>query len=79
MRYQSLASVYRSSDMMAVLRDGSNLKGKCSRCEYNSRCGGSRARAQAMTGDLFAAEPLCSYQPGASAAAAPTAIRGGTA
>jgi AdoMet-dependent heme synthase len=26
-------------------------------------CGGSRARAYAVTGDLFATEPTCAYEP----------------
>jgi len=32
-------------------------------------CGGSRTRAYAMTGDLFAEEPACSYQPRAAVTA----------
>ena len=27
-------------------------------------CGGSRARAYSMNGDLFVEEPACAYQPG---------------
>ena len=34
-------------------------------CPFNVVCGGSRARAYAMTGDPFAAEPSCSYVPAA--------------
>jgi radical SAM protein with 4Fe4S-binding SPASM domain len=68
-RYQPLSWVYRSSDLMAALRDPENLKGKCGRCEYRAICRGSRARAYAVTGDLFAADPLCAYQPGAFAPA----------
>ena len=45
------------------LRDASNLKGKCGECEFREICGGSRARAYAMTGDMFAEEPGCVYQP----------------
>jgi AdoMet-dependent heme synthase len=45
------------------LRDSDNLHGKCGRCEYRDLCGGSRARAWAMTGDVFGADPLCAYQP----------------
>ncbi len=39
------------------------LRGKCGVCEYRQICGGSRARAYAMTGDPLAAEPCCTYQP----------------
>jgi len=60
---QSLSEVYCSSPLFASLRDRSLLKGKCGRCFARSVCGGSRARAYAMTGDLFAADPCCSYKP----------------
>ena len=39
------------------------LEGKCGACEYKEICGGSRARAYALTGDPLAAEPCCIYQP----------------
>jgi radical SAM protein with 4Fe4S-binding SPASM domain len=63
-RYQPLASLYSNSDLLAVVRDDANLRGKCGRCEFKHICGGSRARAFAASGDLFATDPLCSYQPG---------------
>jgi len=78
-RYQPLASLYRTSELLASLRDGSNLKGKCARCEYRRTCGGSRARAFAITGDLYAADPLCSYQPGPLADSIPVVEVRGTA
>src|SRR5712691_4984444 len=62
-RYRSLSSIYRASDLFVALRDRSNLKGKCAQCEYRDVCGGSRARAWAVTGDVFASDPLCAYQP----------------
>lgn len=63
-RYQPLATVQRYGELFAVVRDEVNLKGKCGRCEFKTVCGGSRARAFAVTGDLFASDPLCAYQPG---------------
>jgi hypothetical protein len=45
------------------LRDTSKLEGKCGACEYKEICGGSRARAYAVTGDPLAQEPCCIYQP----------------
>ena len=60
---QKLADVYRESPLLVSLRDRSKLKGKCRRCPARNICGGSRARAWAMTGDLFAAEPCCAYEP----------------
>jgi radical SAM protein len=62
-RQQSLARIYRDSPLLRSLRDSSNLKGKCGECEFKEICGGSRARAYAMTGDLFAQEPCCIYTP----------------
>jgi radical SAM protein len=62
-RCQSLAEIYRHSPLFVSLRDTSNLKGKCGVCEFREICGGSRARAYAVTGCPFAAEPCCVYQP----------------
>lgn len=62
-REQSLSHIYRDSHIFRELRDTSRLKGKCGRCEYRKICGGSRARAYAVTGDYLAAEPYCIYQP----------------
>lgn len=62
-RHQPLAEIYRNSELFKALRDPSRLKGKCGRCEFRHICGGSRARAFAMTGDPFAEDPLCAYQP----------------
>ena len=44
-----LQGLYRDSPLFQSLRDESNLLGKCGRCEYKRICGGSRARAYAMT------------------------------
>ena len=60
---QTLTEVYRDSPLFVSLRDSSKLKGKCGRCPVRCICGGSRARAYAVTGDLFAAEPCCAYEP----------------
>jgi radical SAM protein with 4Fe4S-binding SPASM domain len=62
-REQSLATIYRDSDLLRSLRDSSNLKGKCGECEFREICGGSRARAYATTGDMFASDPCCIYEP----------------
>jgi heme b synthase len=59
----SFADIWNSSEVFLTLRDFSNLKGKCGRCEYKRVCGGCRARAYEATGDFTAQEPLCDYQP----------------
>jgi radical SAM protein with 4Fe4S-binding SPASM domain len=61
-RYRALGAIVRAGDVFVALRDRTNLKGRCGRCEYVEVCGGSRARAFAMTGDLFASDPLCVYE-----------------
>lgn len=68
-RERRLLDVYRNDPLFRALRDRTKLKGKCGRCEFNDICGGSRARAYAMTGDMFAEDPLCAYQPARKAAA----------
>jgi len=58
-----LLDFYRDSPVFRALRDEDGFAGKCGYCEYRKLCGGSRARAYAMTGDYLASEPLCTYQP----------------
>lgn len=62
-RTHDLVDTYRTSPVFTALRDRSNLKGKCGMCNYRPRCGGSRARAYAMTGDYLESEPFCAYVP----------------
>jgi radical SAM protein with 4Fe4S-binding SPASM domain len=62
-RKDNLLDVYRNNATFQHLRDPDALKGKCGFCEYRSLCGGSRARAYAMTGNPFEGDPLCDYQP----------------
>jgi AdoMet-dependent heme synthase len=62
-RRDPLADIYRTCPLFLSLRDVSQLKGKCGRCEFQDVCGGSRARAFALTGDPLAEEPCCSYIP----------------
>jgi radical SAM protein len=62
-RETPLAEIYRESPIFKSLRDTSKLEGKCGACEYKEICGGSRARAYAVTGDPLAQEPCCIYQP----------------
>lgn len=59
----SLVTLYRESELFRSLRDTNNLKGKCGECEFRELCGGSRSRAWSVTGDVFASDPICTYQP----------------
>jgi AdoMet-dependent heme synthase len=58
-----LAQTYRNAPVFKALHDSSQLKDKCGACGYKEICGGSRARAYALTGDPLAPEPCCIYQP----------------
>ena len=64
---ESLVELYRHSELFRSLRDTRNLKGKCGECEFRELCGGSRSRAWSVTGDVFASDPICTYQPQAKA------------
>jgi len=67
LRAQSFADIWRSSPLFRQLREGA-LGGKCGACEYRALCGGCRARAFALTGDVLAADPSCAYEPTAGVA-----------
>jgi radical SAM protein len=62
-RKTSLKEIYYSSEVFVNLRDPDRLRGKCGICEYRKICGGSRARAYAVSGDYLAEEPCCIYMP----------------
>ncbi len=57
-------AIWRGSPFLQQIRDVDGYHGKCGLCEYRRVCGGCRARAYAMTGDVLAEEPFCTYQPG---------------
>lgn len=61
--HQHVVDIYQNSPVFRALRDSDRLEGKCGRCEYRNVCGGSRARAYALTGNVFAEEPDCVYAP----------------
>jgi AdoMet-dependent heme synthase len=60
----SVVDVYQRHPTFLALRDPDHFKGRCGVCEYRHICGGSRARAYAVTGDYLATEPDCVYVPG---------------
>ncbi|MFG2053207.1 TIGR04053 family radical SAM/SPASM domain-containing protein [Micromonospora sp. NPDC048930] len=63
-RQRSLVDIYRDSELFTGLRDPGRLRGRCGACEFRAVCGGSRARAYAMTGDVWGEDPSCGYRPG---------------
>ncbi|MFB6070194.1 MAG: radical SAM protein [Halanaeroarchaeum sp.] len=58
---RDLVDVYRDGDLFQALRDDDALSGSCGDCEFRDRCGGSRSRAHAVTGDPLASDPLCPW------------------
>lgn len=62
-RNESLVEVYQEHPVFRALRDPERLKGRCGQCAFRSLCGGSRARAYALTGDYLAEDPACSHVP----------------
>ncbi|MCL2709396.1 MAG: TIGR04053 family radical SAM/SPASM domain-containing protein [Planctomycetaceae bacterium] len=65
--HDSVVDVYQKHPTFKALQNPDNYGGICGRCEYRYVCGGSRARAFAVTGDPLEAEPDCCYQVGQDA------------
>jgi radical SAM protein len=59
---ESLVDVYRRSPLLREIR-AARFQGRCGVCEYAEICGGSRARAYAVSGDPLGEDPGCSYEP----------------
>ena len=64
LRRARLTDLWASSDLFTGIRRRSSLGGRCGECEMNGHCGGCRARAYGLTGDLMAEDPLCTHTPG---------------
>jgi radical SAM protein with 4Fe4S-binding SPASM domain len=64
LRREALADLWSSSELFTGIRRRPSLGGRCGSCELNAHCGGCRARAFGMTGDLMAEDPLCTHTPG---------------
>jgi radical SAM protein with 4Fe4S-binding SPASM domain len=76
LRRETLADLWGSSALFADVRRRSSLGGRCGACEMNAHCGGCRARAYGMTGDLMAEDPLCTHTPGRFAGSPMLDVRG---
>jgi radical SAM protein with 4Fe4S-binding SPASM domain len=64
LRNARLADLWSASDLFNGIRQRASLGGRCGECEMNAHCGGCRARAYGMTGDVMAEDPLCTHTPG---------------
>ena len=75
LRSATLADLWTSSELFTDIRRRTALGGRCGACEMNGHCGGCRARAYGMTGDLMAEDPLCTHSPGTLDGSALLALR----
>lgn len=62
-RESSIDEIWEDSPLFARLREPDALGGKCGECKYRVACGGCRARAYALTGDVLGPEPFCIHTP----------------
>lgn len=76
LRSSNLADLWTSSELFIGIRRRTALGGRCGECEMNGHCGGCRARAYGMTGDLMAEDPLCTHTPGTFAGSPLLAMAG---
>ncbi len=58
-----LSEVLETHPVFTGLRSREKLGGKCGRCRYRMSCGGCRALAHYVNGDLFAEDPTCFFEP----------------
>lgn len=62
LRETGFREIWERSSVFHSLRHG-ELGGRCGACEFRSVCGGCRARAYALTGDLLGPDDSCAYDP----------------
>lgn len=62
-REAPITSICSDNEILERLDKPNTFNGKCGSCEYNTVCGGSRARSYSTTGDLFGSDPGCIYIP----------------
>ena len=56
---QPLETIWKTSPLLARLRDASSYKGLCGRCAHLSVCGGCRVRARWAHDDCLGQDPIC--------------------
>ena len=56
---QRLSDIYKYSPLFCDLRNPDKFEGRCGQCAYRTMCGGSRARAYAVTGNYLSEDPGC--------------------
>ncbi len=58
----NIEDIWLNSPPLDSLRNKNNLKGKCGNCKHKNLCGGCRASALGIKGDLFQEDPYCPLQ-----------------
>ena len=58
------AAIWEQSQLLNDVRDLRSYKGRCGHCAFVKLCGGCRARAYALTGDVLGEDPICWYEAG---------------
>ena len=62
-RQTPFPEIWAGSPLFQQLRAVDDYRGKCHSCQYRKVCGGCRARAYALTGDVLGDDPICPYEP----------------
>lgn len=62
LKEERLEDIWFNSNILNILRDRNNLKGKCGKCGYIEICGGCRASVFARTGDYLNEDHICPKQ-----------------
>lgn len=63
--------IWERAPLLVRLRDRRALGGRCGPCAYRESCGGCRARAFALGGDVMSEDPSCAYRPETEAPSPP--------
>lgn len=61
-RRDGVEEVWEKSPVFRTIRDLKAYRGKCGGCSFLKICGGCRARALQLKGDMLEEEPYCSYR-----------------
>jgi heme b synthase len=62
-REKPFPEIWETSELFQQLRAVDDYHGKCHACQYRKVCGGCRARAYTVNGDVLGEDPVCPYHP----------------
>lgn len=58
-KFQSLEEIWNASDILGLIRNRNNFKGKCGNCKFVNCCGGCRASSLYKYGELTNSDDNC--------------------